>query len=170
MMTMPPPPPPPPPGMPGSLLVTVHEPDPDDREDKLRRKVVTWDRLKILMLLGTLFALFTVSKHSAVPIMTWGEAVRDQLRAKWWMLALAGVEVLHQIHYLISERSEGWHRFWQKKFFGGWDRKLGKMNPWNRFRLQRFTKRVIFLSLRSQPPKIFFCQKRCQPSDRSLIR
>ena len=145
MMTMPPPPRRLPRGMPGSLSVTVHEPDPDDREDKLRRKVVTWDRLKILMLLGTLFALFTVSKHSAVPIMTWGEAVRDQLRAKWWMLALAGVEVLHQIHYLISERSEGWHRFWQKKFFGGWDRKLGKMNPWNRFRLQRFTKRIIFI-------------------------
>jgi cell division protease FtsH len=147
MTTMPPPPPPPPSGMPGPPLVTVHEPDPDDREDKVRRKVVTWDRVKVLVLLSTLFAFLTASKHSSIPIMTWGDAIRDQLRAKWWMLAVAGLEVLRQIHYVISERSEGWHRFWQKKLFGGWDRTLSKMSPWNRFRLQRFTKRVIVLTL-----------------------
>ena len=143
MMTMPPPPPPP--GMPGPLMTSVHEPDPDDREDKVRRKMGTWDRIKVVVLLGTLFALFTASKHSAIPIMSWGDAIRDQLRAKWWMLALAGIEIVRQLHYLISERSEGWHSFWQRKFFRGWDRKLSKMGPWNRFRLQRFTKRVIFL-------------------------
>ena len=153
MTTMPPPPPPP--GMGGPLLVTVHEPDPDDREDKVRRKVVAWDRIKVLVLLGTLFALWTASKHSAIPIMTWGDALRDQFRAKWWLEGLAGVEILRQIHYLISERSEGWHRFWQKKLFGGWDRKLSKMGPWNRFRLQRFTKRAIVLIVLA----VFFSSK-----------
>ena len=143
-MTYPPPPPPPP----GVITVQVHEPEPADaREDKVKRKAIMWDRVKVLVILGVLFLMFTASKHSQIPIMSWGEAFRDQLRAKWWMAALAGVEVLRQIHYLISERSEGWHKFWQRKVFGGWERRMSKMNAWNRFRLQRTVKRLIFLAI-----------------------
>lgn len=143
-MTYPPPPPPPP----GVITVQVHEPEPADaREDKVKRKAIMWDRVKVLVILGTLFAMFTASKHSQIPIMSWGEAFQDQLRAKWWMVALAGAEVLRQIHYLISERSEGWHKFWQTKFFGGWERRMSKMNAWNRFRLQRTVKRLIFVGI-----------------------
>ncbi len=152
-MSYPPPPPPPPPGpLNGSYQTVastlVHEPEPPEaREDKVRRKAVLWDRLKVLVIIGVLFGVFATSKHASIPIMSWGEAFRDQLRAKAWLIVVAGLEVLRQIHYVISEHAHGWHAFWQHKLFGGWDRRLSKLNPWNRYRLQRATKRLLIVTV-----------------------
>lgn len=144
-MTLPPPPPPPGPGL---TATVVHiPPTPEEREDPVRRKMILWDRMKVLVILGVLMSMFVASKHANVPIMSWGEALRDQLEAKWWLPVLAALEVLRQVHYLISERSKGWHRFWQRKVFGGWERRMSRMNPWNRFRLQRATKRLLFVGV-----------------------
>ncbi|MEY2400061.1 MAG: cell division protease FtsH, partial [Ilumatobacteraceae bacterium] len=91
--------------------------------------------------------LATSQQKTDFPLMSWGEALRDQLRAKWWVLILAGLEVLRQIHNLISEHSKRWHQFWQKKVFGGWERMMGRMKPYTRFRVQRLAKRLMFLAL-----------------------
>ena len=79
--------------------------------------------------------------------MSWGEALRDQLHAKWWVLLLAGLEVVRQIHNLVAEHSERWHGFWQKKVFGGWERTMSRLNPFTRFRLSRLVKRLAFLAV-----------------------
>ena len=54
------------------------------------------------MILSVIFVFAVILKHADIPIMSWGEAIRDQVNAKWWLLALIGVEILRQLHYVIS--------------------------------------------------------------------
>jgi ATP-dependent Zn protease len=65
-----------------------------------------------------------------------------------WIFYLAGFEVLRQIHFLISERSAGYHGFWTTKVFGGWDRWTHRrFSDWTRFRLARWIKLLIWISV-----------------------
>lgn len=127
--------------------VSVHQPVVEDRDPPTRRKLFFFDRLKVLVLLAVFVFLTTSQQKTDIPLMSWGEAFRDQLRAKWWVLILAGLEVLRQIHNLISEHSRGYHQFWQKKVFGGWENMMSKMNPFQRFRLSKLVKRLVFLAV-----------------------
>ena len=135
----------------GSALVptdvSVHQPVIDDREPPVRRKMFFYDRVKILVLIAIGIGLATSHQKTDIPLMTWGEALRDQLRAKWWVLIIAGLEVVRQIHNLISEHSKGYNQFWQKKVFGGWERQMSKMKPYTRWRMARLVKRIAFLSV-----------------------
>ncbi|HWI03353.1 MAG TPA: AAA family ATPase [Acidimicrobiales bacterium] len=117
-------------------------------EDRATRKpMVLWDRIKIFALLVGLFFFFVLAATGDNPILPFREAVDQQVQAKWWLLALAGLEIVRQIHYLISERSAGWHRFWTVKFFGGVEQRSGRMNDWNRYRMGRAMKRLFVLFL-----------------------
>jgi len=92
-----------------------------------------------------LMTLFVMYKGQQVGLMSVGDAIRDQFRAKLWLLIVAGLEVIRQFHYLISEHSERWHMFWDRKVFGGWERFMSRRNPWQRYRLQRLVKWLVFL-------------------------
>ncbi|MEQ1702927.1 MAG: hypothetical protein ABMA25_22700 [Ilumatobacteraceae bacterium] len=106
-------------------VITIHEVLPDEREPKTRRKLLFFDRVKVFVLLAVVLAYLTALKHSQVPIMSWGEAIRDQLNAKWWIIVLACLEVVRQIHNLISERVVRYHGFWTRRIWGGWERFWG---------------------------------------------
>jgi cell division protease FtsH len=127
--------------------VAVHQPVIDDRDPPTRRKMFFFDRVKVFVLLAVFLGLTTSHEKTDIPLMTWGEALRDQLNAKWWVLVLAGLEVVRQIHNVISEHSVGWHRFWQKKVFGGWERLMSRMKPFTRFRMTRLVKRLMVLAV-----------------------
>lgn len=127
--------------------VRVHEPAPDDREPRTRRPLFFADRVKVFVLLGVFLFLVTAYERSETPIMTWADAWRDQARAKWWVFVLAGLELVRQVHNLIAERSARWHGFWQRRVFGGWERRMSRLNPYTRFRLNRLVKRVVLLAL-----------------------
>src|SRR5688572_22620404 len=119
-------------------------------EDRTTRKPMgTWDRVKILVLLVGLFFFFVLAETGDNPILPFGEAVDQQLGDKWWLVALAVLEVVRQIHYLISEKSARWHRFWTYQIFGGIERRTGRMNDWTRYRLARTLRLLIMLTLLS---------------------
>ena len=120
-----------------------------DEDRKTRKPLPLWDRVKILVLLCGVWALMLWAELVDNPIIPFEDAVRDTVRSKWWILALAGLELLRQIHYLISEHSEGYHHFWSEKVFGGVDRRTGKLNDWNRFRIARAMKRLTMLAFLS---------------------
>ena len=46
------------------------------------------------------------------PILPFADAVRLQLSNNWWLLALMGLELVRQMHFLISEHWAAYHRFW----------------------------------------------------------
>ena len=63
------------------------------------------------------------------------------------MFWLFGIELIRQIHYLISEHSAAYHQFFTKKVFGGVNRRTSKINAWNRYRMARAAKWLLVLVL-----------------------
>lgn len=119
----------------------VHVPPPEDGPTR-RRKALFFDRIKIISLLTVVFGFIVAKRHADVPIMSWGEVIREQLEAKSWMVVVAALEVVRQLHYLISERWAGYNTFWVNRVWGAWERRVSKMNPWLRFRVGRMWRLV----------------------------
>ena len=49
-----------------------------------------------------------------------------------WILILAGIEFVRQLHYYLEEHSKGYFRFWEKKVFGsaqGLGRGIRRLDP-----------------------------------------
>ena len=113
---------------------------------KPRRKLMFFDRAKLLVFLVVIFAFLTSKYHADIPYVTWSGAFQHVLRNSWLLLALGGVEILRQIHYLVSERVAGYNHFFSYKLFGGWDRFWTRRNPWLRFRLQRMFKTLMVMA------------------------
>jgi cell division protease FtsH len=126
----------------GPLRFTSRQRD----EDRLTRKpLALWDRIKLLLLLVAAWFLFVLAAMGDNPILPFSTAMSDQFRAKWWLLALAGLEVLRQLHFLACERSAAYYQFWTQRVFGRWDSRVGRINDWNRFRVARIFKFAVFL-------------------------
>jgi cell division protease FtsH len=124
-----------------------HEPPPEKYEAK-RKRASWWDRLKILLLLAVAFFVIVWSQVADNPLITFVDALRIQLVEAQWILWIAGVELLRQIHYFVSERWSGYHVFWTQKVFGGTDRMLKRRwSDWTRFRVARVLKWVAFIVL-----------------------
>src|SRR4051812_31745176 len=112
-------------------------------ERSTRKKLPFWDRVKFVLLLVLVFFLFVWADMANIPILPFKDAFRRQLDSKWWLIGLFVLEVLRQIHYLISEHWSGYHRFWTDKIFGGLERRTHKLNDWNRFRIARIFKYTL---------------------------
>jgi ATP-dependent Zn protease len=110
-----------------------------------RKPLVFWDRVKFLVLMGVAFVLFVWSAMANNPLLGFSEALRQQTRAKWWLLGLAGIELVRQLHYRMSERSAAYHTFWSQRVFGGEDHQRIKLRDWTRYRLARATRVVLIL-------------------------
>lgn len=112
-----------------------------------RRKMFFFDRIKVFVIVAIYFLIITSYEQSQIPLMSWGDAFRDQARAKWWLWIVVGLEVLRQIHVLVSERSARWNTWWQRRVWDAWERRMQRLKPYTRFRLNRLVKRLIFVSL-----------------------
>ncbi len=125
-----------------------HEGLSNDRLNReLRRKLDTWDRLKILVLL-TLLVVILVGSEVNPPFVTLGEAIRDFAGSGFGLgvIVAFAAEVTRQIHYFLSERSAGYHRFWDHRVFGGLTRAAHRhTKPWTRFRIGRFVRWGIYI-------------------------
>jgi cell division protease FtsH len=119
-------------------------------DDRLTRKpLALWDRVKYLLLLAALFWFFVWAAIADNPLLPFNDAVNDTASEKRWIFVLAALELVRQIHYLISERSAGYHRFWTQRVFGGFNRRSARMSDWNRYRLARLAKILVFLVILS---------------------
>ncbi|MEK6443261.1 hypothetical protein [Pseudonocardia sp. T1-2H] len=131
----------------GSPMPPVHEPPPP-RTDVTRKRMSIWDRTRLLLLLVLLFMIIVWAQVADNPLITFSDAFRIQTHESQWLIWLAGLEVLRQLHFLVSERSSRYHRFWSQKVFGGTDRALKRrFSDWTRFRLARLLKIVAFVAL-----------------------
>ena len=102
---------------------------------KTRPPMETWDRLKILIVLGVIFVFLTAGATSQNPLMSFGAALRHEVNTAWWLVALVGIELIRQIHYLISEHSPEWNTFFSEVLFK--NPSNSKMDDWTKYRLGR---------------------------------
>jgi ATP-dependent Zn protease len=119
-------------------------------ERPTRKPLPLWDRAKFLLLFTLLFWFFVWSEYSDPnPFNTFGDALAETLESKRPLFVLAGLELVRQLHYLVSEHWSRYHRFWSEGVFGRFERRWGRLNDWNRYRLARALKFVAFLAVLS---------------------
>jgi ATP-dependent Zn protease len=121
---------------------------PREEDILTRRKLSLWDRSKWLLLLILIWLLLVWSLMSNNPLVGFVDAVKIQVRIGWWVFVLIGLELLHQIHFFISERSAGYNQFWLKQVWGRWDRfSNGKISAWTKFRITRVISWIIVIAV-----------------------
>jgi cell division protease FtsH len=111
------------------------EPGPGDPNDhrvefvryrgETRKPMVLWDRVKLLLLIALVWGVVLWSALSNDPLLSVRDAVIQQIRSKWWLEVLFGLELLRQVHYLISEHVSWWHRAWTYGVIGRLHARIG---------------------------------------------
>jgi cell division protease FtsH len=118
-------------------------------ESPTRKKMALWDRAKFLLLLGLLFLVLVWAKMAEnAPLMPFGDALQITAGETRWIFWLMGLEVLRQVHFLISEHWAGYHQFWTKKVFGrtdAWYRR--HLGDWTRYRIARVAKILLWIAV-----------------------
>ena len=119
---------------------------PVDAHRLTRKPLALWDRIKFLILLALIWIMLVWSVMANDPLVGFTDAVRIEVRTGWWVFVLAGLEVLRQVHFLISEHWRGYYRFWTALVFGGMERVTHRrVSDWSRFRLWRLWTWVLWL-------------------------
>ncbi|MDP8958216.1 MAG: AAA family ATPase [Actinomycetota bacterium] len=113
-----------------------------------RRSISVWDRIKILLFLAGLFLFIAWYRTSTDPFSTFPEMLRELAvdTTGTVLFVLMGLEVVRQVHYLISEHWSRYHRFWKQRVFGGTERTLDKVPSWTRFRVARVVRWAVIIS------------------------
>lgn len=112
-----------------------------------RRRADTWDRIKFLVLLGIVMTAVIASSPD-LGFLSFGEVLGNffATTAGRVLAILFGLEVLRQLHYLISEKSAAYHSFWRDGVFGGFERFTHEhFKPWTRFRVGRMFRWAFYL-------------------------
>jgi cell division protease FtsH len=107
-----------------------------------------WDRIRFVVLLALLWVcgvavVWTTTVHPLGG--PFADAVRIAFHDYAWIVWLAVLELIRQLHYLLEEHSPAYYRFWEKKVFGGAANVASRMDPWARYRLARAFKALIVL-------------------------
>ena len=131
------------PGHPGH----VHVERLRDSERPTRKPMALWDRLKFLALLVLLWLVLVWSDMANNPVIGFADAARQQVTLAAWVEVLIGLEVLRQLHFLVSEHWAGYHRLWSRGIFGRTERASHRLSDWTRFRVARALKWLIFIAL-----------------------
>jgi len=113
---------------------------------KARLRLLLWDRIKLVLLLSAAWVVLVWVAMANNPILSFPDAVRQQLRSQWWLLVLVGVEVVRQAHFLVSERSVAYHQHWVRRF-AGLERRTGSLNDWTRFRMARVFRWLVIIAV-----------------------
>ncbi|MEU0571394.1 AAA family ATPase, partial [Nonomuraea sp. NPDC005983] len=115
---------------------------PTDPDAVTRKKMRFWDRSKFLIGLVLAFLVLTWKVMADFEgVVPFGEAMLAIARAHQWIFWLLGAEAVRQLHFLVSERWSGYHRFWSRRVFGGFERWAHRrFDDWTRYRVSRAVK------------------------------
>jgi ATP-dependent Zn protease len=121
---------------------------PRDEDRATRKPLPLFDRVKFLLLFTLVWFLLVWSLMASDPEIGFVTAMRIEVRTGWWVFALGGLELIRQIHFLISEHWAGYHRFWTRHVFGGVERSTQRrLSPWTRFRLWRVAIWIFWIAV-----------------------
>ena len=110
-------------------------------EKKKRRPF--WMRSRLLIFMAALWGVLFWYALSADPLLSVHDGLVQTWNGKWWLAALFALELVRQIHYLISEHWGLWNHFWADNVFGRLSRRTLRFSDWARYR----AKRIVFVVL-----------------------
>ncbi|MBI5157033.1 MAG: AAA family ATPase [Acidimicrobiia bacterium] len=112
-----------------------------------RRKTPFFDRIKVTLFLVIVSAFF-IWKDVNDPFVTTGDAFADFAATTLGriLLGLLAVEILRQVHYLVSEHWAGYNRLWADRIFEGTNRQVTKrFGDFTRFRVRRVARWAVLV-------------------------
>ena len=121
---------------------------PRDTDRTTRIRLSIYDRSKFLLLFALTFFVLAWASMADNPILAFSDAISQTFNGKFWLVLLAAVEIVRQLHFLLAELLAPYHGIWLK-YFAFVDRLLHKLSDWNRFRLGRVIKWLLFVALLS---------------------
>ncbi|CAB4602363.1 MAG: AAA family ATPase [Actinobacteria bacterium] len=121
---------------------------PRDTDRKTRIRLSFYDRTKFLLLFALTFFVLAWASMADNPILSFSDAVKQTFESKIWLAVLAVIEIVRQLHFLLAELLAPYHGIWLK-YFAFIDRLLHKLSDWNRYRLGRVIKWLLFVVLLS---------------------
>ena len=110
-----------------------------------RRPTHLFDRAKVLVVLSVVGGFF-IWKDVNDPFTSFRESFADFASGTLGriILILAAVEILRQVHYLVSEHWAGYHHFWSDRVFEGTNRQVTRrVGDFTRFRIRRVVRWAI---------------------------
>ena len=119
---------------------------PRDTDRKTRVHLSLFDRFKFLIFFALVFVTLVWADMSNNPILSFSDSVTQNVNSRWWLLVLTAIEVIRQIHFLAAEIVAPYHGAWIK-YFSTVDSTLKRLSDWNRFRLSRVVKWLLFVCL-----------------------
>ena len=115
--------------------------------DRLTRiHLSAFDRFKFLIAFALVWFILVWAAMADNPILSFSDAAYNVSIQRKWIFVLAILEVIRQIHFLISELASGYHKTWGK-YFLFIDRLVHKISDWNRYRISRAVKALIWIAL-----------------------
>jgi ATP-dependent Zn protease len=113
-----------------------------------RAKLKFYDRIKWLVLLtaGWFALVWTATAND--PILPFQDAMRLEVYDSWGIVieVLFGLEIVRQVHFLISEHWGWYNHVWVDRIFGASERfSHRRMSAWVRFRMLRALKWTLFI-------------------------
>ena len=119
---------------------------PRDSDRKTRVHLSLFDRAKFLLLFGLVFLILVWAAMASDPLLSLSDAAITEFNARLWIIVLAGVEVIRQIHFFFAEKAAGYHSIWQR-YFAFVDKTIHRISDWNRYRLSRAIKALLMVGL-----------------------
>ena len=118
---------------------------PKESERTTRKPLPWWDRVKLLLLFATVWVVLVLGAYfRLIGAMSRYDALYYAVRMYPALLVLFGLELIRQIHYLISEHWKRYYAFWNR-IWGRGDRARERIDPWTRFRIGRVLWVLFFL-------------------------
>ncbi len=117
-----------------------------DSDRKTRVHLSVYDRSKFILLFVIVYLVLVWAALADNPLLSVSDAFNEITRTRTWLLVLVVIEILRQMHFLISEIAAPYHGIWQK-YFQAVDFALHRLSDWTRYRLSRVIKALIFIAL-----------------------
>ncbi len=119
---------------------------PRDTDRKTRIHLSFYDRIKFLLLFAITFLVLTWSSLAENPILSVEDGLKNTANSKSWLIVLAVIEVIRQIHFILAEVLAPYHGIW-KRYFDFVDRQIHRLSDWTRFRISRAIKWALIVFL-----------------------
>ncbi len=121
---------------------------PRDSDRSTRVHLSLFDRFKFTIIFSLVFLVLIWSAMASDPLLSLKDSAVAEFNQRWWLISLALIEIARQIHFLFAENASSYHGLWQR-YFSFVDRTIHKISDWNRYRLSRAIKALLFLVLLS---------------------
>lgn len=117
-----------------------------DEDRRTRIHLSIYDRLKFLALFLLVYAVLVWAAMADNPLLNFSDSATQIFNSKKWLVILFLVEIVRQLHFALSEILAPYHGFWQR-YFKFVDRIIYRFSDWNRYRLSRTFKGILFVIL-----------------------